>query len=211
MQIPAVAVRMAQKPVINEECDVPDLAGYSVDGRTVYIDRHFAESQLAQSDKPYLVVHEHVEKTLIDVLSYSYAQAHEMATAAEHQAVGHSDYNAKSYEKALAPYIKRAELEKITNPPMDLDCHPYYEDPDAQDLKILARLAELGVKDAQHPQVKLSHAVVQYGPGHRPEYCERCEHWDGSRSYDDKNVIGACWLVEDPIEPKGWCRLWRKK
>lgn len=193
--------------------DVPDLAGYSVDAGTIYFDRHTgpladAPGMRREQVGDCLAVHEHTEKTLIDVLGYSYAAAHEMATAAEHEAVRALHVDPAAYEKALAPFIKRAELQRIEKPPLDLDCHPYYEDPDAQDLKILQRLAELGVKDAQHPQVKLSHAVVQYGPGHRPEYCERCKHY---KTLNGDMVIPACHLVVDPISPKGWCRLWQKK
>jgi hypothetical protein len=44
-----------------------------------------------------------------------------------------------------------AQLEKITSAPRDLDCGPYYDDPDHKDIRILRRLAELGVVDALHP------------------------------------------------------------
>lgn len=203
MAIPAVAKRVAQRPNVDREYDVPDLAGYSVDGGTVYIDRHFKPKQgLERLKIEGLVQHEHVEKTLIDVLGYTYAAAHEMATTAEHKLVQHLGFNPSIYEAALKPFIKRAETEKIIKPPLDLDCHPYYENPDAQDLKILARLAELGVKDAQHPQVKLDQKTVQYGPGHAPEFCFKCVHFVEPSS---------CHLVEDPILPRGWCVLWQAK
>ena len=195
MAIPAVAERMARRPEINTEFDVPDLGGYSIDGQRVYIDRH---AKLDRVEMAGIVEHEHTEKILIDVLSYPYAQAHEMATVAEHRLVS----DPKAYEKRLKPFIKRSEHEKITKPPLDLDCRPYYESPNKQDLIILAHLARLGVKDAQHEHQKLSHASVHYGPGHAPEFCNKCEHFQAK---------SHCELVQDPISKSGWCKLWTRK
>lgn len=200
MTIPAVAERMARAPEVITKFDVPDLGGYSVDGERVYIDRG---AKLDPVDVSGIVEHEHVEKVLIDVLGYSYAQAHEMATAAEHHIVQANNGDPKAYEERLKPFIKRAEHEKITNPPKDLDCRPYYEHPSVQDLKILARLAELGVVDARHEHQKLSHQAVKYGHGHKPEYCNMCEYFVVNGSH--------CKLVVDPIQPNGWCRLWKGK
>lgn len=182
--------------------DVPDLAGYSTNGRTVFIDRSFKPKEgLEGIEIDALTQHEHVEKTLIDVLGYSYSAAHEMATTAEHRILLRSGVHPDVYEKALKPFIKRAEHEKITKPPLDLDCHPYYDDPDSQDLKILAHLAKLGVADAQHPQHKLEQGTVAYGPGHRDERCKFCVHYTSP----------GCALVQSPISPEGWCKLWTKK
>jgi hypothetical protein len=52
--------------------DVPYLAGYSLDGKTIYIDRHMPASfkfkgRTINTDR-FLVLHEEVEKTLIDQL-----------------------------------------------------------------------------------------------------------------------------------------------
>lgn len=202
MAIPRIATRMQQEPAIDVKHDLPDLGGYSTDGETIYIDRH-ANPKLSRDEQLAIIQHEHVEKTLIDMLGYSYAQAHEMATASEHEGLRALGIDPRAYEARLKPFIKRAEHEKITNPPKDLDCHPYYEHPSVQDLKILARLAELGVIDAQHEHQKLSHQAVKYGPGHKPEYCNACEHFVARGPH--------CKLVADPIQPNGWCRLWRGK
>lgn len=209
MVIPAVAQRLHGPIQLSLDFDVPDLGGYSVDGKKIFIDKDAAR-QLDAKDKEGIIRHERTEKALIDALGYTYAAAHEMATTAEHEWVNTWAGNTPAaYESRLKPFIKRAEHEKIQNPPLDLDCHPYYEDPDAQDLKILARLAELGVKDAQQPQVKLRHELVQYGPGHAPEYCYKCKHYEAPNDSEDKR--SSCHLVVDPIMPKGWCRLWARK
>lgn len=208
MAIPAVAQRTTGPIQLVLDFDVPDLGGYSVDGKKVFIDKDAAR-KLDAKDIEGIIRHERTEKALIDVLGYSYAAAHEMATTAEHEWVNTWVGNSPAaYEARLKPFIKRSEHEKITNPPFDLDCHPYYEHPDAQDLKILARLAELGVKDAQQPQKKLSHEAAGYGPGHEPEFCKGCKHFVGSRGTEEQH---SCHLVVDPISPRGWCRLWAKK
>ena len=50
--------------------DIPYLAGYSEDGKTIYIDRHMPRSfkfqgRTVDTDR-FLILHEEVEKTLID-------------------------------------------------------------------------------------------------------------------------------------------------
>jgi hypothetical protein len=51
--------------------DIPYLAGYSRDGKTIYIDRHMPRSfryrgRTIETDR-FLILHEEVEKTLIDL------------------------------------------------------------------------------------------------------------------------------------------------
>ena len=71
--------------------DVPYLAGYSLDGKTIYIDRHMPASfkfkgRTINTDR-FLILHEEVEKTLIDQLGLHYLHAHQIATRAEEAAV----------------------------------------------------------------------------------------------------------------------------
>jgi hypothetical protein len=70
--------------------DIPYLAGYSLDGKTIYIDRHMPASfkfkgRTINTDR-FLVLHEEVEKTLIDQLGLHYLHAHQIATRAEEAA-----------------------------------------------------------------------------------------------------------------------------
>src|SRR5579863_7346519 len=71
--------------------DVPYLAGYSQDGQTIYIDRHLPPTMNYKGRKievdRYLIMHEEVEKTLIDQLGLHYLHAHQIATRAEEAAV----------------------------------------------------------------------------------------------------------------------------
>jgi hypothetical protein len=62
--------------------DIPYLAGYSKNGKTIYIDRHMPKSFLfrrrrIKTDR-YLILHEAVEKTLMDHLGLRYLHAHQM-------------------------------------------------------------------------------------------------------------------------------------
>ncbi len=71
--------------------DIPYLAGYSQDGKTIYIDRHMPQSfkfrgRTIDTDR-FLILHEEVEKTLIDQLGLHYLHAHQIATRAEEAAV----------------------------------------------------------------------------------------------------------------------------
>src|ERR1700686_2577006 len=60
--------------------DIPYLAGYSEDGKTIYIDRHMPKmmkfrGREVDTDR-FLILHEEVEKTLIDQLDLHYLHAH---------------------------------------------------------------------------------------------------------------------------------------
>src|SRR5471030_2023728 len=60
-------VRRAKK--LDRKHDIPYLAGYSRDGKTIYIDRHMPKTLKYQGREidtdRYLILHEEVEKTLI--------------------------------------------------------------------------------------------------------------------------------------------------
>jgi len=76
---------------LDRERDIPDFAGYSLDGHTIYIDRHMPQSfkfrgRVIETDR-FLLLHEEVEKTLIDRLGLHYLHAHQIATRAEQAAV----------------------------------------------------------------------------------------------------------------------------
>jgi hypothetical protein len=159
---PAVARRLAQYFRVDLAHDIADLAGYSTDGATIYIDRHLAAAlharQMALPDRAplpagrivlrALITHECVEKALIDAKNFSYPAAHEFATLAEHEIVRAAGIAPHAYEAALRPFIKRAAVEAIRHPPKNLDCTPYLDDPDHNDRRVLAILRRLGVRDA---------------------------------------------------------------
>lgn len=135
LSIPSTALNLLQKvqlhPVnVSHDYNVPYLGGTSQDGRTIYIDSHLP-STLKVGDQhvdvaQFIQIHEQAERSLMDQ-GLPYAQAHALATVVEHRSVIANGLNPIEYEKALRPYIRGAEHEKLTNPPPDLDLRPYQE------------------------------------------------------------------------------------
>ena len=111
--------------------DMPYLAGYSRDGRTLYIDRHLPfVDKIAKRNvcvRDFLCIHESVEKALIDELHWKYERAHHVATAVEYENAS-SVVPIDAYRKFLRPFIKAADHEKLTSIPSDLDLTPMQSD-----------------------------------------------------------------------------------
>ena len=84
--------------------DIPYLAGYSLDGKTIYIDRHMPQSFKFRGRKidtdRFLILHEEVEKTLIDQLGLHYLHAHQIATRAEEAAVRAAGITWRDYDRS---------------------------------------------------------------------------------------------------------------
>jgi hypothetical protein len=132
------------KYTINRDYDIPYLAGYSVDARTIYIDRHLPNQLLIGGRRiailPFLSIHERTEKALLDFLDYKYEKAHQIATFIEHRDLKRAGIKPSLYEKALDPYIKADQHEKITKIPRNLDLKPYR---DSRDLRLLERMKDM--------------------------------------------------------------------
>lgn len=122
--------------------DIPYTAGYSKDGKTVYIDRDVPETIKIKAHNgtgtveinlwKAFAVHEMTEKSLEDEPAYwPYEWSHEVATRAERlyvESVGAdwNDYNAKT-EKMVNAILKRGDYKNI---PKDLDPEPYEQEGD---------------------------------------------------------------------------------
>jgi hypothetical protein len=140
---PRIKARLAQKPRIDRNYDIPYLAGYSQDGKTIYVDREFPVRGLLVGRRvvnvlPFLVEHEKVEKAVIDVLGKPYSYAHAVATHAEEKKALAAGYQPREYEKAFEPYIKKDARKRIQRTPADLDLTPYR---DEQDNDLIGRKA----------------------------------------------------------------------
>jgi len=119
---------------LDRKHDIPYLAGYSRDGKTIYIDRHMpATFQYAgrevNTDR-YLILHEEVEKTLIDQLNLHYLHAHQIATRAEQAAVRAAGIRWRDYDAFMQKYVKHIGDERLTKVPADLDLKPYRDEHD---------------------------------------------------------------------------------
>jgi hypothetical protein len=125
-------VRRVKK--FDREHDIPYLAGYSRDGKTIYIDRHMPKSfrfrgRAIETDR-FLILHEEVEKTLIDQLDLHYLHAHQIATRAEQAAVRAAGVNWRDYDRFMQKYVKKMGDERLTRVPADLDEKPYRDEHD---------------------------------------------------------------------------------
>jgi hypothetical protein len=114
--------------------DVPYLAGYSLDGGTIYIDRHLPRTMNYKGRKievdRFLIMHEEVEKTLIDQLGLHYLHAHQIATRAEEAAVRAEGILWRDYDRFMQKYVKHIGDERLTKVPSDLDLKPYRDEHD---------------------------------------------------------------------------------
>ncbi|MHB8622352.1 MAG: hypothetical protein ACYC9J_05825 [Sulfuricaulis sp.] len=123
-----------QRLRLDRSFDVPYLAGYSQDGKTIYIDRHLPATFTYRGKKiavdRYLILHEAVEKTLIDSLNLHYQHAHQIATRAEEAAVRADRISWRAYDRFMQRYIKQVEDERLARVPPDLDLKPYRDEHD---------------------------------------------------------------------------------
>ncbi len=126
---------------LRRDCDIPYLAGYSQDGRTIYIDRHlprtFTDKGRTVEVDRYLILHEAVEKALIVELDLHYLHAHQIATRAEESAVRADRISWRAYDRFMQQYVKTVGDERLHHVPADLDLKPYR---DEHDRELIARM-----------------------------------------------------------------------
>jgi hypothetical protein len=119
---------------LDRKHDIPYLAGYSLDGKTIYIDRHMPQlfkyrGRNIDTDR-FLILHEEVEKTLIDQLGLHYLHAHQIATRAEEAAVRAAGIEWRDYDRFMQKYVKSIGDERLKKVPKDLDLKPYRDEHD---------------------------------------------------------------------------------
>jgi hypothetical protein len=128
--------------------DIPYLAGYSRNGKTIYIDRHMPKwftfrGRRINTDR-FLILHEAVEKALIDHLGLGYLHAHQIATRAEQAAVRASGVTWQAYDRFMREFVKRIGDETLSRVPRDLDLKPYKDEHDDGLLRRIAASLEQG-------------------------------------------------------------------
>jgi hypothetical protein len=126
--------------VVNRDYDI---AGYSRDGHTVFIDRHLPKSfrwlMKTVRVEPFLLTHEIVEKALLDELRLHYLHAHQIAQRAERDAVKAAGVSWWAYQRFMKQHEKPIEEEKLVKVPAELDLTPYR---DEKDFALLRRLVQ---------------------------------------------------------------------
>jgi len=127
---PKFVKRMKESVSIIKKYDVPYLAGYSKDGKKIYIDRHMDLDFNGIDITKYLVVHEKTEKALLMIHHIKYQQAHHIATSVEHDAVVKDGLNWNKYSKFVEKFVKKLGHENLTHSPPELDLEPYEDEHD---------------------------------------------------------------------------------
>jgi hypothetical protein len=126
---------------LDRDHDIPYVAGYSKDGSTIYIDRHMPKSfalghKRIRTDR-FLVIHEMIEKALLDQLGLHYLHAHQVALRTEQAAVRAAGVSWRAYDRFTKANEKKIEPERLTRVPRDLDLTPYR---DCEDFAELAKM-----------------------------------------------------------------------
>jgi len=157
--------------------DIPYLAGYSIDGQTIYIDRHLPKTMKHGGRKievdRYLIMHEEVEKTLIDQLGLHYLHAHQIATRAEEAAVRADGIVWRDYDRFMQKYVKHIGDERLQKVPADLDLKPYRDEHDFDLIKRMQKALSRGGLRKGEDAASLRTAVAQYADCMKIERRER--------------------------------------
>jgi hypothetical protein len=127
---------------IERRYDIPYVAGYSQDGRTIYIDRHMPKTfvfrgRRVQTDR-FLATHEIIEKALLDQLRLHYLHAHQIALRAEQAAVRAAGIEWRDYNRFTKQYEKEIGNERLKRVPRALDLTPYRDEEDFAELQAIA-------------------------------------------------------------------------
>jgi hypothetical protein len=153
---------------LDRKHDIPYLAGYSKDGKIIYIDRHMPQTFRYQgrdiNTDRYLILHEEVEKTLIDQLNLHYLHAHQIASRAEQAAVRAAGIRWQDYDAFMQENVKHIGDERLTKVPADLDLKPYR---DEHDYELVQRMLDSIAKGQGPEGIKAEHvhaAVARHMP-----------------------------------------------
>ena len=129
----------ARTKKVDRSHDIPYIAGYSQNGEIIYIDRHMPKSAVLgdrriDTDR-FLVLHEAVEKALLDELALHYLHAHQIALRTELAAVEAEGLPWREYNAFTKKHGKRIDDESLSKIPSDLDLTPYRNEHDFQKLQ----------------------------------------------------------------------------
>jgi len=153
---------------LDRKHDIPYLAGYSQDGKTIYIDRHMPSTMRIggrdiDTDR-FLILHEEVEKTLIDQLGLHYLHAHQIATRAEEAAVRAAGVRWRDYDRFMQKHVKTIGDERLSKVPPDLDLKPYRDEHDFDLLKRMRQAVEGGTTPKGIDRAKVRKALDRHAP-----------------------------------------------
>jgi hypothetical protein len=126
---------------VDRTYDIPYLAGYSEDGKTIYLDRRFKSVMPDGTDiTKFIVMHERAEKAALMTLKLKYQDAHRIATYLEHKAVEAAGISWKAYSDFLYPYIRKTDRLTVRRVPKDLDLQPYRDEHDVKHIAAMKKV-----------------------------------------------------------------------
>jgi len=120
----------------NNDYNVLEGAGYSIDGKTYYVDKRIERFMKQKSGKVLdvykpLLIHETTEKHYEDTHGYSYQRAHELATGMERHWIRASGYDWDDYQTHILAEVKKLTIEGPVPPDLDLKPDADYHDVDS--------------------------------------------------------------------------------
>jgi hypothetical protein len=153
---------------LDRDHDIPYLAGYSQDGKTIYIDRHMPRAMKFRGKEidtdRFLILHEEVEKTLIDQLGLHYLHAHQIATRAEEAAIRAAGLKWRDYDRFMQKYVKHIGDERLIKVPGDLDLKPYRDEHDYDVLQRMLDCFNSGKIPRGIDAAKIQRALAKHHP-----------------------------------------------
>lgn len=133
---PEFLKRIRMPVTIVRRFEVPYLGGTSSDRKRIYLDKHLPRIIDGINVTKYIVIHEKVESTLMDLIKdITYEEAHNFATKIEKLSVEKDGLSWEKYSAALKPYIKTDDKETLANSPDDIDLKPYVDEKDTAKFK----------------------------------------------------------------------------
>jgi hypothetical protein len=128
-RVETLAKQIIKKAKRNYNYDIPYLAGYSNNAKTLYFDRHvpttFSYKGKRHNLHNFILWHESVEKATMMIHKLGYKASHKIARKAEYDKVKEAGIPVKFYRKFCGKWIKWAGHEKLNKVPKDLDLMPY--------------------------------------------------------------------------------------
>jgi hypothetical protein len=134
-------------------CDIPFVAGYSIDAQAVYIDRSIpTEKSFNGTVVPMaklLNIHERVEKAILDEFGSSYPHAHQIALRVEKLAANAISVPWQPYDAYWDVAAAAMDSKSIVKVPRDLDMTPYLTFTDSDSIQTVRRMKRAQVDVSQ--------------------------------------------------------------
>ena len=112
----------------------------------------------------YLILHEEVEKTLIDQLNLHYLHAHQIASRAEQAAVRAAGIRWRDYDRFMQKNVKHIGDERLKKVPADLDLKPYRDEHDYDLVQRMLDCIKRGVAPAEVDGEQVKRAIAKHLP-----------------------------------------------